>query len=157
METTLTAADIMTSDVVTISETSSLADALDLLSDLEIRHLPVVNESGEVVGMISDRDLRALGLSMTSDLESLEKARRRLDVAVSTIMSSDVLSIEPSADATEIIDLLLEERVGAVPVIDGDNDELVGIVSYVDVLRAIREGSPSRAAPRKPAERSPRT
>ena len=55
----MNARDIMTSDVATIDESSTIAEALETLSTLEIRHLPVVRRGGAICGMLSDRDLRA--------------------------------------------------------------------------------------------------
>jgi acetoin utilization protein AcuB len=75
--------------------------------------------------MISDRDVR--GISPSSK-----------DEAVTAIMSADIATIDPETDVEQIIDLLLELRVGALPVVDDDTKELMGIVSYVDVLRALR-------------------
>jgi acetoin utilization protein AcuB len=57
---------------------------------------------------------------------------------VSELMSGDVVTVEPDTDLREVIDDLLEERIGAVPVVSGP-DGVVGIVSYVDVLRALAE------------------
>jgi acetoin utilization protein AcuB len=54
-------------------------------------------------------------------------------------MSTDVLSVDPETDVGEVVDLMIEHRVGAVPVVDADSEELVGIVSYMDVLRASRD------------------
>jgi acetoin utilization protein AcuB len=93
----------------------------------------------EVVGMLSDRDFRSLGLSLVADMESMEKIQGRMSMAVSSLMSGDVVSVSPAATVGEIIDRMLEERVGAVPVIDEDTATLRGVVSYVDVLRALRD------------------
>lgn len=134
----MTAEELMTDDVTTVDETASLAAALEILSQLEIRHVPVVHD-GEVTGMISDRDLRSLGLDIVTDLESLERIKARLQAPVSSLMTGGVVTVDRSTDVSEIIDLMLEEKVGAIPVVDEETNELVGIVSYVDVLRAARE------------------
>ncbi|MFW5877342.1 MAG: CBS domain-containing protein [Myxococcota bacterium] len=134
----MTAEDIMTENVTTVEESATLADALEVLSELEVRHLPVVRK-GEVIGMISDRDFRSLGLDLVSDLENRDRLQARLQTSVANLMSGDVLSVDRSTDVQEVIDLLVEEKVGAIPVVEGDSNELVGIVSYMDVLRAARE------------------
>ena len=59
-----------------------------------------------------------------------------LDSSVASFMSSDVLSVDTEADGAEIVELMLDNKIGAVPV-TGENGELVGIVSYVDVLRKL--------------------
>jgi len=134
---TITAEEVMTKDAVSVDETATLGEALETLSELQVRHLPVVRD-GEVVGMISDRDLRDVDLKTVQDFAGLESAMARLGRPVSSLMTGSVVSVGPEAEIGEVIDLMLEERVGAVPVVDDDSGDLVGIVSYVDVLRALR-------------------
>lgn len=119
-----TASEIMTSNVVTIRQTATVREALKTLEELDVRHLPVLDEKKELVGMLSDRDLLRL-----------QRTREILEQPVSDVMSGDVLSVSPATDVVEIIDLMSENKVGAVPVVDRDY-HLAGIVSYVDVLRA---------------------
>ncbi len=133
------AADIMTSDPVTIHFSTTVGRALATIEELEIRHLPVV-DGDEIVGIISDRDLRSLGLSGIEDLETLEAMRGRLTDDVSEIMSTDVLTIDTTTEVGQIVNLMLEYNVGALPVVEsGTERRLVGIVSYIDVLRATRD------------------
>ncbi len=132
----LTARDLMTESPAVIDVTATLRTAIDRLQALEIRHLPVVDSDGELVGMISDRDLRALAIPFVLDSENVSIVRQALDASVASVMSSDVIAVDEDADAAEIVDLMLDNKIGAVPVVDGDR-ALVGIVSYVDVLRAL--------------------
>lgn len=133
----MTADEIMTDDVTTIDETATLAQAVEIMEERGIRHLPVVRGS-ELVGMLSDRDLRGYGVSLVSDVETMERLQARLGAAVTNAMSSDVIRVRPSTDVGEIVDLLVEEHIHAVPVVDDDTDALVGIVSSADILRAMR-------------------
>ncbi|MNC91117.1 CBS domain protein [compost metagenome] len=57
---------------------------------------------------------------------------------VSAIMSCNVVTVTTETELVEVIDLMLDQKVGAVPVVNDDSSELVGIVSYMDVLRAAR-------------------
>ena len=93
---------------------------------------------GDVVGMISDRDLKRVAPTTVQDFEQVEGAQARLGQSVASLMSGDVLSVGPTTDIGEVIDLMLEEKVGAIPVLDDETGDLVGIVSYVDILRALR-------------------
>jgi acetoin utilization protein AcuB len=137
-EISMNADEIMTSDIVTVTTTTSIGEALRLLSDLTIRHLPVV-EDGEVKGMLSDRDFRSLGLDTVNDMEHMDELTSRLSSPVSELMTGGVLTVDRGADVKEIIDLMVDEKVGAVPVIESDQGNLVGLVSYVDILRALRD------------------
>lgn len=133
----MNARDIMTHDPMTAAMTARVRDALNILQTLEIRHLPVVNEKNELVGMISDRDLRNARIPMTTD-DTRGPNGAYLDAKVTDVMSSDVVTVGPEADVGEIIDLMLENKVGAVPVVEDSTGDLLGIVSYVDVLREMR-------------------
>lgn len=132
----LTARDLMTESPAVIDVTATLRSAIERLQALDVRHLPVVDADGELVGMISDRDLRALSIPYFLDAENAASIRGALDASVASIMSTDVIAVDEEADVAEIIDLMLDNKIGAVPVVDADR-ALVGIVSYVDVLRAL--------------------
>ena len=134
----MTADEIMTENPVTVSETASLGEALEILSELETRHLPVVRR-GEVVGMLSDRDLRALGLSTTADVQRMDAIRASLTARVTTLMTGDVVTVDRDTTLPDIVDLMISEKIGAIPVVDPDSDTLVGIISYIDVLKAVRD------------------
>ncbi len=108
------------------------------LMESGVRHLPVV-EDGRLVGMVSDRDARRL-IHPFFELDPATAARRDdLERPISALMSSDVISVNPETEVAEIIDLMIEHAIGAVPVIEADSQKLLGIVSYVDVLRAARD------------------
>jgi CBS domain-containing membrane protein len=135
-KTMLTAHDLMTEDPTTVSLKATLQKAISVLQTLDVRHLPVVDEAGALVGMLSDRDVRGLAFPEILGAEYVGNVQTALDAPVSSMMSSNVLSVDVEADAAEIIDLMLDQKIGAVPVVDGDG-ALVGIVSYMDILRAI--------------------
>ncbi|OGQ11389.1 MAG: hypothetical protein A2138_27045 [Deltaproteobacteria bacterium RBG_16_71_12] len=127
--------EIMTTNPLTARLGTSVFDAIRTLESEQIRHLPIV-EGGELVGIVSDRDL--LRFSHAALLEDPDAARTRLQVAVSTVMTSDPSCVAPEDDVDDAIDLMLENRIGALPVVDEAEGRLVGILSYVDVMRAAR-------------------
>jgi CBS domain-containing protein len=115
---------------VTVRET--LADALLLMVGTEVRHLPVVDGSGVLVGMLSDRDVRELVGDPVAVLRD-ETFSETLSLPVEEVMKRNPVAARADQPLETLAWALLDERVGAVPVID-DADRLVGIVSYVDVL-----------------------
>lgn len=119
------AQELMTEDPMTLTVSATVRQAMNVLQTLDIRHLPIVGEDNELVGMLSDRDMRAVRADF-------------LDVRVSEIMSADVMSVGPTTDATEIIDMMIDTKVGALPVVDQTSGDLMGIISYVDILRRVR-------------------
>ena len=128
---------LMTRDVVTLGPSAPVKEAIQMLEDLMIRHLPVVDD-GRLVGVLSDRDLREYRLPLMEEVENPEMADDMLDTPVSEVMSGDLLTLDSSETIKTAIDLMVEHHVGALPVVDGHSDELVGILSYVDILKALR-------------------
>lgn len=118
----MNARDLMTEDPMTVDVRTAAREALAAMGALEVRHLPVVGANNQLLGMLSDRDFRSATAA-------------QLDAPVGDLMTSDPLSVGPEADAVEVIDLMIDNKVGAVPVVEGD--ELLGIISYVDVLREL--------------------
>jgi CBS domain-containing protein len=134
----MTARDLMTPDPVTTTPEASVAEAWDLMRELEIRHVPVV-QRGALVGMLSDRDLGHLDMARMVAKEGAEGHRQGLATPIVNVMSSDVICVEPETELSEVIELLLEHKIGALPVVRPDTREVVGIVSYIDVLRVLRD------------------
>ena len=134
----MTAGELMTADPSTVSPKISIAEAWDLMRELNVRHLPVV-EGARLVGMLSDRDLGVLDVSRLLSAEGADGLRRRLSQPVIQVMSSDIVAAEPETEMSELIELFIEEKVGALPVVTHDTRQLVGIVSYVDVLRVVQD------------------
>ena len=132
------ASALMTTHPVTVTTKATIAEALALMRDLDIRHVPVV-EQGALVGMLSDRDLAYLDVGASLTDVGATRLRRELSTPVVKAMSSDVIYVEPETDVSEIVTLLLEHKIGAVPVVHPDTRAVVGIVSYIDVLRAVQD------------------
>lgn len=130
--------ELMTENPATVSPEATIAEAWELMRDLDIRHLPVVDRE-MVVGMLSDRDLGALDVGRLLTEEGVDAVRRSLARPVIQVMSADVVTAEPETDVAELITLFLEQKVGAIPVVLPDSRRLVGIVSYIDILRAVQD------------------
>jgi acetoin utilization protein AcuB len=133
----------MTEDPATISMSATVGDAVRMLQDLDVRHLPVVDADGTLVGMLSDRDLRGLSFPEMIGEQYVGSIQTALDAPIASLMTSDVVAVELEDPATLIIELMLDHKIGAVPVVDSD-DTLVGIVSYVDLLRQLMPEEPAR-------------
>lgn len=129
------ATDIMTENPVVATEDMTAEEAMRLFYELDFRHLPVVRDK-ELVGMLSDRDLRRFSSEKTDDpMTALSEAR---DATVGELMNMDPVRVTPEAEVSEIVELMLMHRVGAIPVADADTGDLLGIVSYVDLIRLLK-------------------
>jgi acetoin utilization protein AcuB len=132
----LNVGELMTRNPEHIVTTGSVQEAINKLFELDVRHLPVVDEQGELVGVLSDRDLREYSQPYEMQFENLTSTSEREATPVSDIMQGDVISAHPEDDVTDIIDMMIDQKIGAVPIVDPLDGNLVGIVSYIDILRA---------------------
>jgi acetoin utilization protein AcuB len=131
------AEDVMTPNPITVPPDATVAEVWDIMRERGVRHLPVV-ERGSLVGILSDRDLARfdVGRLLTDGAEVL---RRELGTPAVQVMSANVVTVEPDAELGDVVDLLVDNRIGAVAVVRPKTQELVGIVSYIDVLEAVRD------------------
>jgi acetoin utilization protein AcuB len=149
--------DVMQTKLVTVSPETTLPQATRLAAERRIRHLPVV-EGGELLGIVSDRDLKQAMASPATSLEAHELSYLLSRLAVAEIMTKTVITIGPLSPVEEAARLMLQEKISALPVTDGG--QLVGIVTETDVLdvlvRALGAGTPSTRLDvlleRRPAE-----
>ena len=112
------------------------------MTERGFRHVPVTDEEGRLVGMISDRDVRtAIGdpaEALRSELVEVEELR------VSGVMTSPAESVPEDAPLSAVAERLAHASIGALPVVDR-NGRVTGIVSYVDVVRVLLELARSRS------------
>jgi CBS domain-containing protein len=159
---TLTASDLMTTDVETVAADDDIGAVLGRLARVDFNGFPVV-EDGRLVGIVTQRDL--VGLFQTEDrtlwipvgfppfLETLTYAvdvswddldlgidlLRNTNKPIRSVMTTDLVTVDRDATLDDLLDLLADEErdINRLPVVDGD--ELVGIVARQDVLRALRD------------------
>ena len=123
--------DIMTTDPLTVTPTETIGQADEFMNTKRIRQLPVV-EGKELVGIVTDRDIRSfLSGSLLEGPETREKA---LNTKVREIMTTEPMTVSRDDDLQEAVELLIDEKIGGIPVVE-EAEGLVGIVTYVDVLR----------------------
>ncbi|WP_054695384.1 CBS domain-containing protein [Syntrophomonas palmitatica] len=118
--------DIMITRVITVNNRKSIADALAIMNDMNIRRLPVM-EGNRLVGMIVQHDI--------------EKAMHRPGIIPETpvewIMSKRPVAVAPEDDIIRAAELLITHKISGLPVLD--NGELVGIISEIDILKLFIE------------------
>ncbi|MEX0806935.1 MAG: CBS domain-containing protein [Candidatus Binatia bacterium] len=123
--------DVMTKNPLVMTPAETIGQADELMAENKIRQLPVV-DGGALLGIITDRDIRSF-LAGPSFLDPEERAKA-LKTGVRDIMTAEPLTLAPDDDLREAVELLIEEKIGGIPVVD-EAEGLVGIVTYVDVLR----------------------
>ncbi|EAU55168.1 CBS domain-containing protein [Mariprofundus ferrooxydans] len=129
----LRAGQIMTSPVISIQAGSSVADAISMLENGAFRHIPVLNHDHQLVGLLSDRDL--IRCLCGSGSVCMHCSTDKQVVPVHTIMKAPVLTTTIDTDARHIARLFVEQKIGAIPIMDGKT--LAGIISRSDILQAV--------------------
>jgi acetoin utilization protein AcuB len=127
--------DVMTKGPLTLGPRETVGQADEMMTQNHFRQIPIV-EDKELVGIVTDRDVRSF-LS-GSILASPGARERALNTAVREIMTTEPITVSADDDLQEILELLIEEKIGGIPVVD-DTEGLVGIVTYVDMLRCFLE------------------
>jgi CBS domain-containing protein len=130
----LVARDIMSAPVVTLPFNASLAQAWELVKDKRFRHIPIQSRNGALVGILSDRDL-SRG-TVESALVGIKGSAYLGKVTIENYVSRPVLVANPEATLPAIARVLLEERIGAIPVVSQEK-ELLGLITRSDMLRVI--------------------
>jgi len=127
---------MMQTPIITVTPEMSLAEVQRLMRDNNIRHIPVVSGPGyqRLVGMITDRDLREAAPSPATMLTRGEIAYQMETTSVKTCMTQEVVCIGPEAEMVQAARLLVQRRIGCLPVVD--HATLVGVVTEMDCLRA---------------------
>jgi CBS domain-containing protein len=138
-------AEIMTGSPVTVGPPSPADEALRLMADRGVRHLPVMDGSS-LVGIVSERDLLAAVGWLVPDgpVPQSSLPSPRSAVAVADVMRPEPLTVTPDDTVVSACVILQVERIGCLPVVDESGQQLLGIVTEMDVLaayaRACREG-----------------
>ena len=125
-------AELMTTDVLTLNEDDNLDLAHMEMSLARVRHLPVVRR-GRLVGLVTHRDILKAMCSVFADIDAHEQSDLLAEVSVHEIMSQGVRTIDPEAEAAEAGRLMLEGKIGCLPVV-ADGDRLVGIITEADFV-----------------------
>jgi acetoin utilization protein AcuB len=152
--TSLRVGELMKREPITIVGDDALLNAAALMMAAGVRHLPVVDHGSRLIGMLSDRNVRTAIGDPQRALHDAEVRARVRSLRVWAAMMSPPLTVREETGVTEAIQHFVDHRIGAVAVVD-DGERVVGLLSYVDVLRALTQPARSQARdPGDPALRS---
>ena len=125
-----TVADLMTASPVTTTPETPLASVMDVFDRRRFRHLPVVDAAGVLVGVLSQRDVVKVAYGHPVVEDSVQ-----IRVTVGELMSQNLTTASPGADAMAVARHMLQEKHGCLPVVDAEG-RVVGIVTEADFVRA---------------------
>mgnify|MGYP001605611966 FL=1 len=129
--------DLMSRDVATVGVADSCQEAVARMVRQKIRHLPVVERDGRLVGVVTDRDLRhrLFEPRVMKEIGTVSVDQILKTVPVKDIMSAPVVTVGPQDELETAARVMLEDKVGSLPVVE--NGRVVGIITETDLLRQI--------------------
>ena len=126
----------MTRKVITVGPETDIFKAQELMSQNQIRHLPVVEANDRLIGIVTDRDIRsALPYKFFKEPPSEKEKAKFSKLQIKDVMSKNPMTISPTYTIQDALLMIQEAKVGALPVVDEEN-RLKGIISVRDLLRA---------------------
>ncbi len=126
----------MATDLITIGPNFTIAEAKNKMSDNSIRHLPVVDDEGALIGIVTDRDMRdAMPSTLVKNADYEETVSLIMNYLVSDIMTRDPITIYGYFTIQDALLVIQKKKVGALPVID-EQGNLIGLLSTRDLLTA---------------------
>jgi len=128
--------DWMTSDVLSITENTSIIDADATMREHGIRRLPVTNKAGKLTGIVTKGDVREASPSDATTLSIWEINHLIAKLQVKDVMTKNVLTISPDAEVIDAAEIMLNKKVSGLPVVDSSNG-LVGIITESDIFRML--------------------
>ena len=124
--------DYMTTNVTTLNDQSRLLDAALLIRRTGKRHVPIVDDAGKPVGIISDRDVSRMAPSMLSRMTPDEYNQIFEATPITVAMTKNPITVAPALPIRDAVTMLYEKKIGAIIVVE--NDQVVGILTVTDML-----------------------
>ncbi len=128
--------DWMTKEPVVAKPGTSIMKAAKLMKENKIRRLPVVDDDGRLVGMISDRDIKEASPSKATTLDMHELYYLLSEIKVADIMTKKPLAITPDEPVEKAAVIMMRNRIGGLPVVDAES-KVVGIITDSDVFKVL--------------------
>jgi acetoin utilization protein AcuB len=130
--------ELMTAPPITIGPGVPVLEARRIMVDKRIRHL-LVTEGSKLLGIVTDRDIRLNLPSPATSLSVWEINYLLARMTIDSVMTTAVITVDPRRDARGAAQLMLDHKIGALPVVDGGT--LIGIITETDLLRAFVKAS----------------
>ena len=146
----LTAFDIMTRDVITVTAETTIRELAEIMTRHRIGSVPVVDDKGALIGIVTESDLIEQDknfhiptvislfdwvIYLESEKKFEKELKRMTGQTVGDIYTKEAMTVEPQTTISEIADIMCDKRIHSLPVVDAG--KLVGIVSRIDLIRSM--------------------
>lgn len=128
-----TVADLMITNLITLRENDSLAKAKALMQEKNIRNIPIVNDEGECVGMLTQREYLRHAFHLVSQFGTQQISKKEQQTPISNAMNKDILTVSPETDLDMAAEFFIENKYGCLPVTQ--DNKLIGIITPVDFVK----------------------
>jgi acetoin utilization protein AcuB/CBS domain-containing protein len=136
----------MRAPVITVTIDTPLSEALALMHDHDVRRLPVILDTGELCGMITQGDIRGADVLRIAGLDAQAIADALRRVKVYEVVAEHAISVTPETSLREAATLMIENKIGGLPVVAGPGD-VVGIITESDLFEALVQELDSQTNP----------
>jgi acetoin utilization protein AcuB len=126
----------MTKDVITGTPEMSMMKASKIMKDKGIARLPVVDDKGVLLGIVSDRDIKEASPSKATTLDMHELYYLLSEIKLKDIMTKKVVTVSPDETIEQAAALMLEHNIGGMPVVDAGN-KVVGVITDSDIFKVL--------------------
>ncbi|OIN98996.1 MAG: hypothetical protein AUJ49_11935 [Desulfovibrionaceae bacterium CG1_02_65_16] len=126
----------MTKDVIAGTPDMSMMKAAKIMKEKSIGRLPVVDEKGILVGLVSDRDIKEASPSKATTLDMHELYYLLSEIKLKDIMTKKVVTIHTGETIERAAQLMLEHNIGGMPVVD-ENNKVVGVITDADIFKVL--------------------
>ncbi|TBR37602.1 CBS domain-containing protein [Marinomonas agarivorans] len=130
-------ADLMTTNLTTLNGNASLTDAKNLMQEHNIRNLPIVDDDGKWLGMLTQREYLRHAFYLVSTFGTKLLAKKESDTKVASIANTEMVTLARDASLESAADLFIEHKYVCLPIVD--QDVLVGILTPIDFVKLARD------------------
>lgn len=127
--------DQMTTPVFTLTPDTPFLDALKLMREHKIRRIPIVNEQGKLLGIVSERDLLHAEPSPATSLSVWEMNYLLWKLKLGDVMSKPVITVTPLTKLQDAASLMIKHKIGGLPVVDAE-EKVIGVITETDIFKA---------------------
>ncbi len=129
----ITIKELMRRDLYTLNPNDTLQTARELMVSKRIRHVPILDEAKNFVGLLTKHDVLSISVSTLADIDKSERDELESSIPISEVMTMDIIGAEEDTDLLEAAKYMLSQKNGCLPIFR--QKELVGMLTEADFVR----------------------